>query len=161
MHSSRNGLWLNSMFARRILPHTHAQYTNIWSYQLCKLSKEHDAETPATFIPQTSAEEVPCTYRPMYLLLYIFMRYDSVKKPLQLPYDGPFLVLNWTDKHFTLDMAGKKRVVSLDRLKLAYMDTTLHSTDYNSAAKYVRTVHLPMPPQLLRISHQNLQLPQL
>ena len=97
----------------------------------------------------------------MYLLLYIFMKNDSVKKPLQPPYNGPLLVLNWTDKHFTLDMAGKKRVVSLDQLKLAYMDTTLPSTDYNSATKYVRTVHLPIPPQLLRISHQNLQLPQL
>ena len=42
---------------------------------------------------------------------YIFMRNDSVKKALQPPFDGPFLVLNRMDKHFTLDIAGKKKVV--------------------------------------------------
>ena len=57
------------------------------------------------------------------------MRHDTVKKPLQPPYDGPFQVFQRNDKHFTLDIAGKKKVVSLDRLKLAYMDNSLPFID--------------------------------
>ena len=58
-----------------------------------------------------------------------------MKKPLQPPYDGPYFVLNRTDKHFTLDIDGKKKVVSLDRLKPAYMDNTPSSTDDDSTTK--------------------------
>ena len=47
------------------------------------------------------------------------------KKPLQAPYNGPFKMLQRTDKHFTLEISGKKKVVSLDRLKPAYVDTSL------------------------------------
>ena len=88
--------------------------------------------------------------------LYVFMRNDTVKKPLQPPYDGPFQVLHRNDKHFTLDITGKKKVVSLDRLKPAYMDTPY---PLSTTAVPIRTVHLPMPPQLPRISLQHLQLP--
>ena len=58
-----------------------------------------------------------------------FVRNDTVKLPLQHPYDGPFKVLNRTAKHFTLDIAGKKKVISLDRLKPAYLDNSLPSTN--------------------------------
>ena len=55
---------------------------------------------------------------------FVFVRHDAVKKPLQAPYDGPFKVLQRTDKHITLEISGKKKVVSLDHLKPAYMDTS-------------------------------------
>jgi len=60
---------------------------------------------------------------------FVFMRNDAVKRPLQPPYDGPFKVLQRTDKHYTVDINGKEKVVSLDRLKSAYMDDTPQSTD--------------------------------
>jgi len=53
---------------------------------------------------------------------YVFVRYDAVKRSLQPLYDGPFHVLKRNAKHYTLDIAGHKKVVSLDRLKPAYTD---------------------------------------
>ena len=53
---------------------------------------------------------------------HAFVCRDSVRKPLQQPYDGPYQILNRADKHFTLDVNGKKAVISLDRLKPAYLD---------------------------------------
>ena len=53
---------------------------------------------------------------------FVFVRRDAVKKSLQPPYDGPFRVLKQHDKHYTLDIFGKEKVISLDRLKPAYID---------------------------------------
>ena len=53
---------------------------------------------------------------------HAFVHRDSVHKPLQQPYDGPYQILSRADKHFTLDVNGKKTVISLDRLKPAYLD---------------------------------------
>ncbi len=36
------------------------------------------------------------------------IRHDAVRKPLQPPYDGPYPVVKYTDKHFTIDIAGRR-----------------------------------------------------
>ena len=51
---------------------------------------------------------------------FVYIRTDSVRKPLQPPYTGPFRVLKRADKHFTVDVKGKADQVSIDRLKPAY-----------------------------------------
>ena len=53
---------------------------------------------------------------------YVLVRHDGAGKSLQPPYDRPFKVLQRFSKHFTLDIAGQKIIISLDRLKPAYMD---------------------------------------
>ena len=53
---------------------------------------------------------------------HVFLRHDAVRKPLQPPYDGPYKVLKRADKHFTIAVKGKNEVVSIDRLKPAYLD---------------------------------------
>lgn len=54
----------------------------------------------------------------------VFIRHDAVRKPLQPPYDGPFHVLKRHNEHYTLDILGKEKVISLDHLKPAYLDDT-------------------------------------
>ena len=44
------------------------------------------------------------------------MRRDSHKPPLKRPYNGPFRVLFRFDKPFTLDINGKTKEITVDRL---------------------------------------------
>ena len=53
---------------------------------------------------------------------HVFIRHDAVRKPLQAPYDGPYPIVDRTDKHFTVDRSGRKDTVSIDRLKPAHLD---------------------------------------
>ena len=59
---------------------------------------------------------------------HVFIRHDAVMKPLQQPYDGPFKVLKRSDKHFILQVKGKDSVVSIDRLKPAFIDEQVDNT---------------------------------
>ncbi|GBM82385.1 hypothetical protein AVEN_233421-1 [Araneus ventricosus] len=51
----------------------------------------------------------------------IFVQIDSVLRPLQQPYQGPFQVISRTDKFSLIDFNGRKTNISLDRLKPAYI----------------------------------------
>nr|CDS25374.1 gag pol polyprotein [Hymenolepis microstoma] len=55
---------------------------------------------------------------------FVFVRVDTVKKPLQRPYDGPYKVLKRESRNFILDRSGAKDSVSTDRLKPAYLEQT-------------------------------------
>ena len=68
------------------------------------------------------------TYMPRDLAscTHVFLRRDSVKAPLQAPYDGPFRVLQRADKFYTIEVNGRKNTVSLDRLKPAHLEVDSH-----------------------------------
>lgn len=52
---------------------------------------------------------------------HVFVRIDSVKRPLQRPYDGPYEVLERHDKFLDLLISGKCQRISIDRLKPAFL----------------------------------------
>ncbi|GFY38963.1 hypothetical protein TNIN_121811 [Trichonephila inaurata madagascariensis] len=55
------------------------------------------------------------------LCTHVFLRHDSIRKPLQPPYDGPFAVVKRSEKLITLQRQGKEICVSIDRVKPAFM----------------------------------------
>ncbi len=59
---------------------------------------------------------------------HAFVRRDARRKPLQPVYDGPFKILQRSNKHYTMEVHGRREVISLDRLKPAHYE--LHGTLY-------------------------------
>jgi hypothetical protein len=49
------------------------------------------------------------------------LRNDTVKGPLQPPYDGPYKVIERGDKNFKILINNKNTIVSIDRLKPAFI----------------------------------------
>ncbi|GFY12806.1 transposon Tf2-6 polyprotein [Trichonephila clavipes] len=52
---------------------------------------------------------------------HIFLRVDRVQPPLSQNYTGPHEVIRRTDKVFAILINGKMKVVSIDRVKPAYV----------------------------------------
>lgn len=52
---------------------------------------------------------------------HVFLRNDAVHAPLQPNYSGPHLVLDRNSKVFKILVGGKKKTISVDRLKPAFM----------------------------------------
>jgi cleavage and polyadenylation specificity factor subunit 1 len=73
---------------------------------------------------------------------HVFLRTDSVRGPLQPPYEGPFRVLRRGDKQFTIDHAGRTDTVSIDRVKPAYTDEDVPDS----------TEHLVLPSPMIETS---------
>ena len=55
---------------------------------------------------------------------HIFVRVRPRKTPLQSPYQESFKVLERRKKYFKLDLGNQHDMVSLDRIKPAFMDAT-------------------------------------
>ena len=53
---------------------------------------------------------------------FVFVRIDAVRKPLQPPYEGPFRVVRRNAKFFIIDRHGSHASISIDRLKVAYVE---------------------------------------
>ncbi|XP_018321592.1 protein NYNRIN-like [Agrilus planipennis] len=51
----------------------------------------------------------------------VFVRNDGPKQPLQAPYEGPFPVVKRTAKTLTVHFKGKDVIISVDRVKSAYI----------------------------------------
>ncbi|XP_050066078.1 uncharacterized protein LOC126555164 [Aphis gossypii] len=61
---------------------------------------------------------------------HVFVRHDAIKKPLQMPYDGPYLVIHRADKTYQVNVNGKIVNISIDRLKPAFLPNE-HDTKHD------------------------------
>lgn len=63
---------------------------------------------------------------------HVFLRVDKVTPSLSQPYTGPHEVLARSDKLITIDVNGKKKCVSLDRVKPAFIfnDSCVPNSDF-------------------------------
>jgi len=52
---------------------------------------------------------------------HVFLGHDGSKRVLQLPCDGLFMVVTRNDKNFVLCIHDKNTMVSIDRIKSAYL----------------------------------------
>ncbi|GBM85968.1 hypothetical protein AVEN_88342-1 [Araneus ventricosus] len=52
---------------------------------------------------------------------HVFVSCDTVRKPLEQPYQGPFKVISRNDKFFKININKRQSTVSIDRLKPAYV----------------------------------------
>ncbi|XP_063835245.1 uncharacterized protein LOC135084399 [Ostrinia nubilalis] len=78
---------------------------------------------------------------------HVFLRDDTVRRPLQPPYTGPHPIIERSHdgKSLTINIKGKKSNVSIDRVKPAYTDSTTENL-YDSQPKAIETLP-PAPPQ--------------
>ena len=72
--------------------------------------------------PQTHRQHQAQVSPDLQIATHVFVQRDAICKALQHPYDGPFQVLKCNPKFFTLDINGRKNMVSLDHLKPAHLD---------------------------------------
>ena len=49
----------------------------------------------------------------------VFIRIDSVKRPLTHPYEGPFQIIERHEKYLNIYMNGEKRRISIEHIKPA------------------------------------------
>ncbi|GFW58870.1 retrovirus-related Pol polyprotein from transposon 412 [Trichonephila clavipes] len=72
---------------------------------------------------------------------HVFLRHDALRKPLQLPYDGPFIVVKRSEKLITLQRQGKEICVSIDRVKPAFMLSDTIESNQPSVIPNTQEVH--------------------
>ncbi|XP_063616095.1 uncharacterized protein LOC134789418 [Cydia splendana] len=76
--------------------------------------------TPAAHHSQPSS----FVFKDLNIATHVFLRDDSVRRSLQPPYTGPYLVKQRQGKTLTIDINGREATVSIDRVKPAHIDSS-------------------------------------
>lgn len=90
-------------------------------------------------------------YKDLATCTHVFVRNDMVKSPLTPPYDGPFEVIHRGEKQFTIQMPLRTAVVSIDRLKPAYL---LNKEEITSTSSSMQNKHQASPSRFSSIVPQ-------
>lgn len=94
---------------------------------------------------QTAHHQKPRVFTPKTLSTcsHVFVRVDSVKKPLDQPYEGPYRVIErLSDTCFRVEVKGQPQDISTDRLKPAF----LAAQPENSTQSATTAVKPAIPP---------------
>lgn len=104
---------------------------------VCKIKNQMNklSPTPTRISKQTQI----FVHKDLQDCSYVFVRHDAVRKPLTPPYDGPFRVLARTNKTFTIDIKGKAKVISIDRLKPAFLEEKLSTATEKTETENTKT----------------------
>ena len=66
---------------------------------------------------------------------HVWLRIDRIRRPLEAPYSGPFLVVKRSEKFFVIKSSRDKEItVSIDRLKPAFIKKTDEETKSDDSA---------------------------
>jgi cleavage and polyadenylation specificity factor subunit 1 len=75
-------------------------------------------------VPTTHhSSQKPFVFQELSTCSHILLRDDSLRRPLQPTFTGPYLVLKRDPKRFTISINGKEVCVSIDRVKPAFLPT--------------------------------------
>lgn len=99
-----------------------------------QLKEKWNAMSPVT--TKHNSNRKPFVSPHLKTATHVFVRHDAVKKPLQMPYDGPFKVIDRSEKFYNINVNGKTKNISIDRLKPAFLpdeDATQHDHSYSAA----------------------------
>ena len=75
----------------------------------------------------------------------VYIRHDAMRRPLQRPYDGPFVVLARREKCFVVEKKGRPYTVSIDRLKPAFEEGDLQRSEGSTAPPGFPSAPSPAP----------------
>lgn len=92
------------------------------------------SEIMSSLVPVTRTHATqlrPFVHKDLSSCTHVFVRNDTVRPPLTPPYDGPFEVLKRYDKYFKIQMPKRTTVVTIERLKPAY----IYSDDITSSSQ--------------------------
>lgn len=120
------------------------------------ITAERTDVDPSDYISRLRSHMASCTLTPtrakqgsthvprdLFSCSHVFVRVDSVRKPLQQPYKGPYKVLKRKDRFFTLDIDGKRDQISIDRLKVAYVENQESLEESLSKSKSIVKGRIP------------------
>ncbi|XP_062557960.1 uncharacterized protein LOC134222827 [Armigeres subalbatus] len=93
---------------------------NVDRAEMCKILHQAFCELNAPNVNHHSKPKV-FVHPKLKDCTHVFIRIDSVKKPLQQPYEGPYEVLQRNEKFFDVSISGKKQTISIDRIKPAFL----------------------------------------
>lgn len=87
---------------------------------------------------------------------HVYIRNDAVKSPLQQPYEGPYEVLERSEKYFKVKLHNRAAKISIDRLKTAFLhkDDSSKSTATTLPGTDDPQQHPPPSPMKTRTSKQ-------
>jgi hypothetical protein len=84
--------------------------------------KFEDQNATSPSCSRCSSRQIECFHSQSSCDLFPrFLRHDAVRRSLQHPYDGPYRVISRNEKTFTIQIKNSAKVVSVDRVKPAFL----------------------------------------
>lgn len=110
--------------------------------------------TIGTFQPSVRSNRVRNTFihPDLKTCKYVFVRNDTVRKPLQPPYDGPYRVISRRDKHYVIEFPNREACISIDRLKPAFLIDDNNNDDESSSSDTTKEIVKPIVKKTVRFN---------